>query len=97
MLSDLPLLNNLVFSEVGHDAGDATANFSVLILIILVDPCSGARLRELLSETTLCDFLAADTVHIEGFFGKELVKEAVRASLVSLDFVQNCVVGLFGA
>jgi hypothetical protein len=90
-------LNNLVFSEVGHDAGDATANFGIFILIILVNPRSGARLRELLSGTTLCDFLAADTVHIEGFFGKELVKEAVRASLVSLDFVQNCVVGLFGA
>ena len=97
MLSGLSPLNSLVLGEVGHDAGDASADFCVLILIILVDPRSGARLRELLSGTTLCDFLAADTVHIEGFFGKELIKEAVRSSLVSLDFVQNCVVGLFSA
>ena len=97
MLSGFSPLNSLVLGEVGHDARDATADFDILICIVLVNPRTRARLRELLSGTALSDFLPTDTVHVEGFFGEELVEEAVRACLVSLDFVQYFVVGLFGA
>ena len=67
MLSDLSILNSVIFGEVSHDAGDASADLKVFILIVLIDFSISARLRELLSCTTLrgaASLAATDTVNV---------------------------------
>ena len=67
MLRDLSILNSLIFGEVSHDPGDASAYLLVFILIVLIDFSISARLRELLSCTALRDaasLAATDTVDV---------------------------------
>ena len=64
VLGELPILNSVVLGVVSHYAGDAAADFVVLVLILLINSSRGALLGQLLSDTPLSPLAATDIVHV---------------------------------